>query len=408
MLSSPQRLTALDWMRGFVMALMVIDHSGFVDPNHLFTDSVTLYDPGTPLPFWPFITRWITHLCAPTFVFLAGVSLALSIGKRQLAGVSDREMDSHLLKRGLILIAFDTFFIDPFGQQVLFALGMGIISMIPLRRLGFKTMLVTALGILIGGEAIILLAYSWSGADPHAVKDVVSGMMNLSGYDVAKLAEIRSLQPAIGWFAVIMPFLYPGVAAWLGPLPVLILYPFVPWLGMMLLGWVFGILLMRHRSQPETATDPKRVLLVGGTLSLLLFVILRGLNGYGNMGLLREGASLVQWLHVSKYPPGLTFSALELGLMSLCLYVFFQYEKTLAGPPRQNNPLLVFGQTALFFYLLHQPILGIVGGVTGLTGQMGLGGVYLFSAGILVVMYPLCVWYRRYKAAHPTNWTRYI
>lgn len=408
MSTSPLRLTALDWMRGFVMALMAIDHSGLVDPNHLFTDSVTLYDPGTPLPFWHSITRWITHLCAPTFVFLAGVSLALSIGKRQLAGVSGSEMDSHLLKRGLVLIAFDTFFIDPFGQQVLFALGMGIISMIPLRRLGFKTMIVTALGILVGGEAIILLAYSWSGADPQAVKGVVSGMMNLSGYDVAKLAEIRGLQPAIGWFAAITPFLYPGVAVWLGPLPILIIYPFLPWLGMMLLGWAFGILLIWHRSHPETTTDPKRVLLVGGAIALLLFVILRGLNGYGNMGLLREDASLVQWLHVSKYPPSLTFAALELGLMSLCLYVFFRYEKTLTGPPRQGNPLLVFGQTALFFYLLHQPILGIVGGVTGLTGQMGLGGVYLFAVGILVVMYPLCVWYRRYKAAHPTNWTRYI
>lgn len=408
MLPSPQRLTALDWMRGFVMALMAIDHAGLVDPNHLFTDSVTLYDPGTPLPFWHVITRWITHLCAPTFVFLAGVSMALSIGKRQIAGISAREMDSHLLKRGLILIAFDTFFIDPFGQQVLFALGMGIISMIPLRRLGFKTMLVAGLGILVGGEVIINLAYSWSGADPHAVKGVVSGMMNLSGPDMAKLTEIRDLQPAIGWFALITPFLYPGVTVWLGPLPILIIYPFVPWLGMMMLGWAFGTLLIRHRNQPETAPDPGRVLLVGGSLSLCLFAILRGLNGYGNMGLLREDASLVQWLHVSKYPPSLTFAALELGLMSLCLYLFIRYEKTLTGPPRQGNPLRVFGQTALFFYLLHQPILAIVGGITGLTDKMGLGGVYLFTIGILVVMYPLCIWYRRYKAQHPTNWTRYI
>ena len=95
--STLRRLPALDWMRGLVMVLMAVDHAGgVVDAGHLMTDSWGLYTPGTPLPVDHFLTRWITHLCAPTFLFLAGTSLALSMEKRQAGGTDARTLDRHL------------------------------------------------------------------------------------------------------------------------------------------------------------------------------------------------------------------------------------------------------------------------------------------------------------------------
>ena len=178
--------------------------------------------------------------------------------------------------------------------------------------------------------------------------------------------------------------------------------------AMMMLGWGFGRMLTAYQAHPDSAWHPEKVLLVAGGIGLSVFAVLRGLNSYGNMWLLREDHSLVQWLHVSKYPPSITFTALELGLMALCLYVFFRYQRTLTGAPRAWNPLMVFGQTALFFYIFHMHILGLVGFLTGTIGQLGLPGTYLFTLGILALMYPLCVRFRRYKAANPHKWVRYI
>ena len=405
--STLHRLPALDWMRGLVMVLMAVDHAGLVDAGHLMTDSWGLYTPGTPLPVDHFLTRWITHLCAPTFLFLAGVSLAISLEKRQAAGTDARELDRHLFKRGLILLAFEMFWVNPFGQQVLFALGMSFLCMIPLRRLSNRMLVGGAVLIVVAGEAAVNLAFQMTGAVPEAVGQSVSMLLNMSGDMMEELSKIQSLQPSIGWFASFMPFIFPGII-WLGPAPMMVLYPFTGWLAMMMLGWVFGRLLTAHQANPDSAWHPEKVLLVGGGLGLSVFALFRGLNGYGNMWLLREDHSLVQWLHVSKYPPSITFTALELGLMALCLYAFFRYQRTLTGPPRAWNPLMVFGQTALFFYIFHIHILGLAGFLSGTTGELGLGGTYLFTLGILAFMYPLCVPFRRYKTANPHKWVRYI
>ena len=100
------------------------------------------------------------------------------------------------------------------------------------------------------------------------------------------------------------------------------------------------------------------------------------------MGLLRDDASIVQWLHMSKYPPALVYSLLELGLMALFLVVFLSYERRMRGAPWRWNPLLVFGQTALFFYILHFIVLG--GSALAITGgmmQRGLPETYAGGGG---------------------------
>src|SRR5882724_2833757 len=95
-------------MRGFVMVLMAVDHSsGAFNAGHLFTDSVTLYRPGMPLPLAQFLVRWITHLCAPTFLFLAGTGLAFTVNKERAQGKSELGIDGYLLKRGLLIAVFE-------------------------------------------------------------------------------------------------------------------------------------------------------------------------------------------------------------------------------------------------------------------------------------------------------------
>ena len=153
----------------------------------------------------------------------------------------------------------------------------------------------------------------------------------------------------------------------------------------------------------------ERLLLRSGLAALLLFAVVRGLDAYGNMGLHRDDGSWIQWLHVSKYPPALAYVALELGLMAWCLAGFMRLERRLRGPAWDGNPLLVLGQTALFFYMLHFVLLCFSALVIG-GGMMqhGLRETYLAAAGVLVVLYPLCIAYRRYKRAHPHGFAQYV
>ena len=180
-------------------------------------------------------------------------------------------------------------------------------------------------------------------------------------------------------------------------------YPALHWLMVMLLGFCFGNALLVAPREPTRLTRP---LLVWGGAALVGFAIVRGRNGYGNMGLYREDGSLVQWLHVSKYPPGLSYLSLELGLCFLCLAGFFWLSAR--RPPRPANLLLVLGQTPLFFYLLHFPLLVLSARLLGVESRLGLGATFLGAAGAVLVLYPACRAYRRYKAAHKSGWARFI
>jgi hypothetical protein len=112
---------------------------------------------------------------------------------------------------------------------------------------------------------------------------------------------------------------------------------------------------------------------------------------------------------MSKYPPALVYSLLQLGLMALFLVVFLSYERRMRGAPWRLNPLLVFGQTALFFYMLHFILLG--GSALAITGgmmQRGLPETYLAAAVTLVVLYPVCVGFRALKRRHPNSILQYV
>ena len=124
------------------------------------------------------------------------------------------------------------------------------------------------------------------------------------------------------------------------------------------------------------------------------------------MLLYRYDNAILQWLHVSKYPPRLTFSALELGLMFVLLSLLFTWyrnRKASAANPRQ-----VFGRTPLFFYIIQVHLLAAAAGLRHMHKTGGLTETYLATVIVLLVLYPLCRWYDRLKQAHPNSLLRYL
>lgn len=367
-----QRLASLDWMRGFVMVLMVIDHASMAyNVRHLSYDSASSYITGAVYSASEFLTRWASHLCAPTFVFLAGTALAISIDRKVTRGADQSVISRDMMIRGLIIAALDPTLISLLkGQltfQVLFAIGMGMVLMAWLRRLPVIWLTGLALLWLVVGEA--LTGVVW---DPPAWADPLSALL---------------------------------VAVHVGP-DMVVKYPVIPWTAMMMLGWAFGIYLTRYLAGDRGGWSPVRLLTVSGVICLLIFMLVRGVNDYGNMFMLRESDHWMHWLYVSKYPPSLSFTALELGLLALCLAGFMVLERRV--PVKQNGPLLLFGQTALFFYIVHRIIFDSSARLFDLRASMSLADVYLVSLAMLVFLYPLCLWYRRYKSAHRDSWVRFI
>ncbi len=367
---STPRLLELDWMRGLVMLLMTIDHaSDAFNAGRVFTDAAFMYTPGTHLPTGQFLLRWITHLCAPTFVFLAGTGLALSVTRRAAAGESASSLDRHILARGLIIAAIDPIWMSLVFMpgkvllQVMYAIGASLVCMAALRRLPVRWLAGAGIALVVGGEALAGLAMALGGGKP-----TILGALLVTGGD-------------FGGFVV-------G-------------YPLVPWLAIMMIGWAFG-----RRLAEGGAIAPSRLLLAGAAC-LGVFAIARGANGYGNILLLRDDDSLVQWLHVSKYPPSLTYTTLELGIMALLLAAFTWLRKAgaSAAPLRV---LALYGSTALFFYILHAHLLMLASRLLGVHGKLGVGAALIAAAATALVLYPACARFRRYKSAHPDGWARYV
>jgi hypothetical protein len=174
---------------------------------------------------------------------------------------------------------------------------------------------------------------------------------------------------------------------------------------MMVLGWVFG----RHMLQwdaGKTRLSPIKLLTIAGAVALVVFAVVRAQQGYGDMFLNRADDSWQQWLHVSKYPPSLTYYALELGILWLCLALLMKIEPIIGVRP--NGVFLVFGQTAMFFYLVHRLVLEVPATYFGLRGAGDLSTTYIVAVILLVLLYPACLWFRALKAAHPNSFLKYI
>lgn len=363
------RVRAIDWLRGFVIVLMTVDHSGTVfDSAHLHGDNAARWVVGSPLPAGEFLTRWVTHLCAPVFVLLAGAAMALSDEKRRGAPGQTR----FLVTRGLFIAALDPLWMSlgfagysRMVFQVLYAIGLSMVCMAFLRRASSR--------LLVSGAVAIQLLGEWS----------------------SRWQPTEQPWHAVwGYLLVGGPVLTRTVCA----------YPLIPWLSFMMVGWVLGRWLLAQRSRQVKV----RVLAGWGLALLGVFVVVRGVNGYGNWLLFRESSEPLQWLHVAKYPPSLSYSCLELGLGLLVFALFTWFDDPLK--PRSGfKALELLGSTAFFYYLCHVHLMA--GAQLLFQFDKDHGGLAKTWGGalvtVLVLLWP-CWAYRAYKRAHPDGWARYV
>ncbi len=367
------RLVPIDLLRGIVMAIMTVDHaSECFNAGRFVKDSVGMWKAGTPLRPGELLTGWISHLRAPTFVLLAGAALAISTEKRRARGESERSISTHIAARGLLILVFEVAWMSPvmmegFGRvlfQVLYAIGGSLVCMASLRRLSDRALLGIGIGITATSELAIglLVKANLARSIPFAL--LVSG----------------------------------GIYA---DRNFIIAYPLLPWLAIMCLGWALGRRLLAWGDDAPRIAP--RVLATWGIASLAVFLVVRGLDGYGNMLVHRDSLDPLQWLHVSKYPPAITFVTLELGIAALVLAALFRFVRGEVG-----GPLLLFGQVALFYYLLHIHLMHLVGWIGGFLHAYGLASAWLGGLATLTALFPVCRWYRAYKAGHANLLTRYV
>ena len=372
-MAKSKRIAAIDWMRGFVMILMVVDHVSMAyNAQHNSSDSAALYVTGSALPDVEFFTRWISHLCAPVFVFLAGTALAISVERKVSRGIDGWQIDRDILLRGAFIALLDPTIISLFSGritiQVLYAIGVAMMCMALFRRFSSTSLVLLALAWIVFGEMLTVMVWP-----PHEGTGSIIAALLVSTYATPTMV---------------------------------IKYPLLPWLAMMILGWVFGRYLLLYKDG-NTKIGPVTLLLTLGTAALLAFAVIRYNNEYGNMFLYREDNSWQHWLHVSKYPPSAAFTFLELGVMSIIMAIMIWLERLIGDRP--NGVLLVFGQTAMIFYLVHRLILEGTATHGGLRHFADLNATYLISIVMLVLLYPFCLWYRGFKASHAHSiWLKYL
>jgi uncharacterized membrane protein len=362
-----ERLLPIDWARGLVMVLMAVDHaSAILNRGRVVPGSRNLTGGATSFPVDQFFLRWATHICPVTFVFLAGASVVLSTRRKIERGAPAGEIDRFLVTRGLFIVALDFFWMNAwhawsrFHLDVLTAIGAGIAAMAALRRLPRAAALAVAAGLIVTPELTGL-----------PVPDSLAGLANA---------------------------LYAG-----GPASsrVFLNYPVLPWVGVMVLGWAWGDFVLGGSASVERIGYWARRTLVP---LFAVYLVLRGLNGFGNAAAPRLDGSLQQWLNVSKNPPSLAFLGLELGILGVWLVLFSRAAERGA----RLKPLAVFGRTALFFYVIHFYVLGLTAHAAGVTSSLGIGGALLGAGLLVLVMYPLCLWYEGYKRRHDNVLTRYV
>lgn len=375
------RLLALDWLRGLVMVLMAVDHVDAVrNPHHAAGDSVWMA-PREALRVGDFLTRWATHLCAPTFAFLAGAGMALSVARARARGEPAAAVDRHWCARGLVLVLLDLTLVSLYLRtanegaiylQVLFALGGGLVLLVPLRRLRSRWLLLLAAALPIACE-LLFVPMHWTNT---------------------------ALSVPPGWNGLLVSG---GIyAPW--SIETMVLYPLLPWLPPLLLGHLFGRLLAAGAGTDRAV----RCLLVGGGTALASAFCLRWAAGFGNAQLQRRDGSLVEWLHTSKYPPSITYFGFELGLMAIVLSLLLVLAAARDGRSLRVDPLATIGRVPLFFYLLHLPVIGVLvhGGVVA--SRAAWPHSWLLALLVAALCWPVCAWYGRYKQRAQGGWTRLL
>ncbi|NJB70265.1 putative membrane protein [Saonia flava] len=381
-----ERIKSIDMLRGLVMVLMALDHvrdyfhydAFFFDPNDLTQTNGAL-----------FFTRFMTHFCAPVFVFLAGTS-AFFVGQRR----NKKSLSTWLIKRGIWLILAELTIIK-FGWlfkldysmvllQVIWILGLGMICLAGFINLPKKPVIISSVLVIIGHNLF----------DSFAPTGTLSSGI-WSFLHVFNIVEVGNMQ-------------------------IFTAYPILPWIFVMPLGYYFGEL---YRPTVDSNLRIRKLLQIGLGLTLSFF-ILRFMNIYGdpyfwsNQGTF--SFTLISFFNITKYPPSLLFLLLTIG-PSIAFLAFAEKWKGAFF-----DKLIVIGRVPMFFYIIHIYVIHLIALfaalLTGFTAsdmmidvwvtmQAGLQGygfdlwaVYIIWIILIVLLYPICNWYNQYKNNNRDKW----
>ncbi len=253
------RFQFIDFARGVVMAIMAWDHvSGFWNRFHRGGEGVLGNKPAfISLKWW--LARYVSHFCAPTFIFLAGTVLAISTIKREVRGEAQFDISGRMVIRGIVLLVAESLIVAPaFGGNIPWAY-FGVIACIGLSFIIFSVARRLPNWLILALSLFIVFNHNFINLD-FIPNDVAWGH----------------------YLRVILHEPNFEMMPWVG------LYPILPWLGVMGLGWVFGSVLSGYT--PEQIRGLEGPLRKIGLASIGLFIIVRGINGYGNL-LPRQGWS---------------------------------------------------------------------------------------------------------------------
>ena len=400
--SMTSRVYSVDLLRGLAMVLMALDHTRDYFTYLRFPPELLSQTFGAL-----FLTRWVTHICAPSFFFLAGTGAYLSATR----GKSLNQISHFLWTRGLWLVFleltviwFAWTFVPHIGGAaiVIWALGWSMVLMAAIVRLPFPVIAVLGLGMIATHNLLDRInpasfgGYSW-----------IWLILHVPGFYLIK-------PPATGFF---------------------VLYPLIPWVGVMAAGYCCGRLVQKP------AAERRRVIFRLGFALTVTFLILRGLNLYGN-GVAGLGfgipfsagpwqvqpsftLTLISFFNTQKYPPSLQFLLMTLGPALMLLAGF----ESLNPAGRLGRILLVFGRVPMFFYVLHiylihlmavgvgllfhQPISWLLhGGFFLSEPQPGYGHhlpfIYLMWLLAVAILYFPCRWFMRLKERRRDWWLSYL
>jgi uncharacterized membrane protein len=384
------RLDSVDLLRGLVIVIMALDHArDFFTPLQIDpTGSTDLSQAAASL----FFTRWITHFCAPVFVFLAGTSAFLY----QARGRSRAEVSRFLLTRGIWLVVLEltvvrwawdfnfNYTTEMLFVQVIWVIGVSMIVLAGLIYLPLRAVAAVGIAMILGHNLL-------DGITPQSLGDW------------GPLWTILHVQAAIPLG---------------GGQVFVVVYPMIPWIGVMAAGYAFGTLLLRPEQERR-----RRLLLLGVGLTLA-FLVIRAVNVYGDPApwTVREaaGRTVLSFLNTTKYPPSLQFLLMTLGPAIAVLPLFERF----TGPVARA--LIVFGRVPLFFYVLHLYLIHAlaltVGTLAGFDPRSflhiwlknpdgwgyGLPVVYLVWVGVVLALYPACRWFAGVKARRRDAWLSYV
>ncbi|TAL72203.1 MAG: DUF1624 domain-containing protein [Bacteroidetes bacterium] len=386
-----KRIESIDTTRGLVMVIMALDHvRDFMHKTSMSQDPTNLQTTTTLL----FLTRWITHLCAPTFVFLSGISAFISFKRQNNLSESRR----FLLTRGIWLVILEFTFVN-------FALWFDI---------HFSLFLMEVIAAI--GLSFIVLSFLLKL--PSRVIGI-SGILIIFGHNLLQGVSIPENPMAVLFSSVLFR---PNLMHVSHGFTFFTAYPLVPWLGILLAGFACGEL---FELSPELR---KKMFLKIGIGVLLLFLLIRFINIYGDPSkwAVQKSTlfSFLSFFNLTKYPPSLLFSLLFIGITLIVLYLSERKKF------RFTEILSVYGRVPLFYFVLHlfiiHSLMFIMLYIQGFSskefifgafknGRPASGGgvelyvIYLIWIGVVALLYPVCKWYGNYKSEHRENkFLRYL